>query len=110
MSVTAPPAVTRYLAASDAGDPAAIAECFTSDATVLDEGAVHRGRAEIRAWREGVAAKYTFTSTVTCSEPLDEDHHRVAVRIEGDFPGGVADLTYRFGLRDGLVADLAIVG
>jgi len=34
----------------------------------------------------------------------------VGVHIEGDFPGGVADLTYRFALRDGLIADLSIVG
>jgi len=110
VSDTAPPAVTRYLAASGAGDAAAIADCFTPDGTVLDEGATHRGRAEIRAWREAVARQYTFTSTVTGSEPVDVDHHRVTVRVEGDFPGGVADLTYRFGLRDGLIADLAIVG
>lgn len=29
-------------------------------------------------------------------------------RIEGDFPGGVADLGYRFTLRDGRVSELPI--
>ena len=31
-------------------------------------------------------------------------HHR----LEGDFPGGVAELAYRFELSDGLVARLHI--
>jgi hypothetical protein len=30
-------------------------------------------------------------------------------RLEGNFPGGVVDLVYRFALVDGLIADLAIV-
>lgn len=33
----------------------------------------------------------------------------VAVQhLEGDFPGGTVDLRYRFTLRDGLIAGLAI--
>lgn len=33
--------------------------------------------------------------------------HRVQ-RLDGDFPGGVADLHYRFTLADGLISRLAI--
>ncbi|MDX6231059.1 MAG: hypothetical protein QOI76_4449, partial [Frankiales bacterium] len=32
----------------------------------------------------------------------------VNARIEGDFPGGVVDLTFDFTLADGLIADLSI--
>jgi hypothetical protein len=32
----------------------------------------------------------------------------VTVRLEGTFPGGVAELDYRFALRDDLVAELVI--
>src|SRR5882757_6476890 len=102
MSDTAPLVVTRYLAAADAGDFPALAGCFTSDGTVLDEGRTYRGREEL-------AGTWTYTSSVTASEPVSAQVYQVNVRVEGDFPGGVADLTYRFTLREGLIEDLSIV-
>jgi len=109
MSDTAPLVVTRYLAAADAGDLPSLADCFAPDGTVLDEGRTYRGRGEIIGWREALAGTWTYTSSVTASEPVSAQVYRVNVRVEGDFPGGVADLTYRFTLREGLIEDLSIV-
>lgn len=106
---TAPEIVTRYLRAADAQDAQGCAACFTDDGTVLDEGVTYTGREEIARWRELTLAKYTYTATVTGSEPLPGGDHRVAVHVEGDFPGGQADLVYGFTLRDGLIAALRIV-
>jgi ketosteroid isomerase-like protein len=106
--MSTPPVIARYLAAAGTGDIAALAGCFTEDGTVLDEGHTYTGPAEIVSWRESLARQWTYTTTVTSSEPIDGGDYRVSVRAEGDFPGGVADLTYRFALRDGLISALSI--
>jgi hypothetical protein len=108
MNVTAPPVIDRYLTAAAEREFAVLAECFAADGTVTDEGRTYRGRTEIIGWREALASAFTYTSTITESEPLGEDAYRIAAHLEGDFPGGVADLTYRFTLRDDLIADLTI--
>lgn len=90
MTDTAPAIVTRYLGAADAGDIPALAECFTADGTVLDEGRTYRGHAEIVGWREALAGKWTYTSTVTGSDPISADEYLVSVHVAGDFPGGDA--------------------
>ena len=109
MSDLAPAVVTRYLVAADAADFETLAGCFTQDGAVTDEGRTYRGRNEIIGWRETLAGKWSYTSQVTGSDALDARTHRVNVHVEGDFPGGVADLTYRFVLQDGLIAELSIV-
>jgi hypothetical protein len=103
-----PEIITRYLAAADAKDSAALAACFTIEGSVVDEGQTYVGRGAIKGWRDALAGRFTYTTTVTGSEPVGEDTYRVSARIEGDFPGAVADLTYSFTLRDGLIAALHI--
>jgi ketosteroid isomerase-like protein len=107
--MTTPEIVTRYLAAADALDPQAVADCFTTDGTVLDEGKTYRGREEIRQWRANLLGAYTYTTKINGSEPVDGGGYLVRVTVEGDFPGGIAHLNYRFTLRDALIADLRIV-
>jgi hypothetical protein len=107
MITTAPAVVTRYLAAADLADFVALAECFTLDGRVLDEGNSYRGRAAIIGWRQALAGQWSYTSTVTGSEGQGKEH-LVRVRVEGNFPGGVADLTFRFSLRDALISELVI--
>ncbi|MDX6228782.1 MAG: hypothetical protein QOI76_2172 [Frankiales bacterium] len=105
---TTPEVNSRYLKAADARDTRALVACFTHDGTVLDEGHTYRGHDQISAWRNGQAAKYRYTTQVTGSQPVSVDVFRVNARIEGDFPGGVVDLTFDFTLADGLIADLSI--
>jgi hypothetical protein len=103
-----PEVVARYLRAADDQDFAALAACFTDDGVALDEGRVHVGREAIRRWREEVAARWTFTTAVTGCAPAGQDRFNVDVHIAGDFPGGEADLTQTFTLRDGLIERVAI--
>jgi uncharacterized protein (TIGR02246 family) len=110
MTETAPPVVERYFRATDAADAAALAECFTTDGVVEDDGETLRGRDEILAWRAALASRFTYTTTVTGSRAVDADSYRVEVTIEGDFPGGKADLAFLFTLRDDLIAALVIGG
>jgi hypothetical protein len=108
MTDTTPVAVTRYLAAADAKDPAAVADCFTQTGTVTDEGVTYRGREEIAGWREKTIGQWTYTTTVTGSQPISANEYQVSAHIAGDFPGGEADLAFRFTLAGDLIADLTI--
>jgi hypothetical protein len=103
-----PSVVTRYLAAADAQDPQAVADCFTVDGTVLDEGNTYTGRDEILGWRKRTISEWTYTTTISSGAPIGADAYRITARLEGDFPGGVAELRFDFTVRDGLIADLRI--
>lgn len=104
---TTPDVVARYHAAAESGDLDAVLECFAADAHVHDEDRDYRGPAEIRSWREGVANRFTYTTEITKVEQVG-GVHLVHTHLEGDFPGGVVDLTQRFTVSGGLISDLEI--
>lgn len=107
MSAT-PETIARYLRAADEHDYDALADCFAEDGVAVDEGQTHVGRQAIRRWRETAAAKYTWTTVVTGTRDLGAGRFNVSVHLTGDFPGGEADLTQAFTLRDGEITHLAI--
>ena len=113
MTMPLPTVVSDYLAASDRGDLDALVACFTDDAVVLDEDQEWRGRAGIRQWRQKVANAYEYTVEVRGAAKQrsvdDLQRHDVHTHLEGNFPGGTVDLTFRFGLRDDRIATLQIV-
>jgi len=103
-----PPIVTRFWDAAARRDFDAVAECFTEDAEVTDENEVRRGRAAIAAWQAATRAKWDYTVTTTGGEPAVDGGFKVSARLEGSFPGGVADVAYTFSLKDGLILRLTI--
>ncbi|MFG1807877.1 nuclear transport factor 2 family protein [Streptomyces sp. NPDC049040] len=103
-----PTAVTRYLEAHRAHDTATAISAFSGDATVTDDGRTYEGTAAIEAWLARSSVEYTYTTTLTGAERVDETHWTATNRLEGDFPGGVVDLNYRFTLTDGLIERLVI--
>ena len=113
MTISLPTVISDYLAASERGDVDALVACFTDDAVVLDEDQEWRGRAGIRQWRQKVASAYEYTVEVRgAAEHGSVDgvqRHDVHTHLEGNFPGGTVDLTFRFGLRDDHIATLQIV-
>jgi ketosteroid isomerase-like protein len=113
MTVSLPTVISDYLAASERGDLNALVACFTDDAVVLDEDQEWRGQAGIRQWRQKVANAYEYTVEVrgAANEGSVDgvQHHDVQTHLEGNFPGGTVDLTFRFGLRDDRIATLQIV-
>ena len=96
-----PALITTYLAAHQARDLDTAVPFYTEDAVVTDEGHDYRGPAEIRAWMAQAASQYTYTSTLISARRADAEHYDVLYRLEGDFPGAVADLHFRFTLKDG---------
>lgn len=107
-STELPEIIAAYQTAHDRGDAEAAVSAFTADARVYDEDREYRGTEAIRNWVTETSAAFTYTRSLTGAEPLEDGTWLVRNHIEGDFPGGVVDLSYRFVLRDGLIADLAI--
>jgi hypothetical protein len=104
-----PEVIARFLTAELADDIPAMADCFRPDAVVLDEGVTYLGRDEIVGWREKAAAAYQYTTAVLGSTAIGADGVKVVEHLEGNFPGGLADLEYLFALRDGRVAALMVL-
>lgn len=107
MTIKLPVPIARYLNAANAGDPDAVAACFTVDAHVLDEGRRRDGSAAIRDWAAEARRRYRFHAEPRSFEPA-ADGGTVTAHLTGDFPGAPADLRYRFRLAGDRVADLEI--
>jgi ketosteroid isomerase-like protein len=103
-----PTAITTYLTAHNARDVDGAIASYAPDAAVTDEGRTHHGTAEIRAWLTGAAAQYSYTTELIAATQLDQERFDVVQHLEGDFPGGVVDLHYRFTLRDAAIVRLVI--
>jgi hypothetical protein len=103
-----PAVVTTYLTAHQTRDVATAIRKFTADAAVTDEGHTVHGRQDIGAWLDSAGSEYTFTTTFTGAIVPDPEHVDVLQRLEGNFPGGVVDLHYRFTLDGDLISRLVI--
>jgi ketosteroid isomerase-like protein len=103
-----PATVRAYLAAHDARDVDAVLACCTDDAVVVDEGRTYRGQPEIAGWMRRSASEYTYTSALTGAARIDGQRWIATKHLEGDFPGGVVDLDFRFTLRGDHIAELVI--
>jgi ketosteroid isomerase-like protein len=108
MTDMTPDAISTYFGAAERDDLDALIACFTDDALVTDERKTWRGHTAIRDWRENTATVYQYTLELLGIEPVDDRTYAVRTRLEGNFPGGVVELVYRFTLRDGLISALHI--
>ena len=88
--------IRRFFELDAVRDLDALVALFSDDATVIDEGQERHGIDEIRTWRADVASKYTYTTEVRTIDSREGGRYLVDGRITGDFPGGVADLTWEF--------------
>lgn len=105
------PAVVRtYLTAHRAREVDVAVNTFTAEAAVTDEGTTVHGREAIRTWLTTAGSEFTFTTEFTGATATDTAHVDVLQRLVGDFPGGVADLHYRFTLDNDLISRLVIEG
>lgn len=103
-----PAPIRDYLDAHTRQDTDAALAHFGPDAVVTDQGETFRGLDEIRDFLTRAGSEFTYTTELTGAERIDDTHGVARVRLEGDFPGGVADLAYRFTLRDGRIVELFI--
>src|ERR1700680_4465215 len=105
MSLELPKPIAAYFAV-DKGDIVAIAQCFTENAIVKDEGHTYNGMAAIKQWK--AEGKYTYTSEPFAS--VQEDGKTVITsHLTGNFPGSPVDLRFFFELEGDKIASLEII-
>jgi ketosteroid isomerase-like protein len=103
-----PDVVARYLTAHRGRDTTTALATFTDDATVTDDGRSYSGIPDIRDWLNRSSTEYTYTIELIAAHKTDATHYTATNRLEGNFPGGLVDLRYRFSLRDGHIEHLTI--
>ncbi len=103
-----PQPISSYLVAHQARDLDTAVGYYTDDAIAVDEGHSYRGPREIRDWLATAASEYTYTIELTGASRIDDDHYVAIHHLAGNFPGGVADLQFKFTLRDGRISQLMI--
>lgn len=94
-----PATIRAYLEAQEARDADAALALLKPAAVISDVGESFSGEESLRRFVTEAGAEFTYTTEVTGVRREGETwvvgHH-----LEGDFPGGTADLDYRF-LLDG---------
>ncbi|NCP13836.1 MAG: nuclear transport factor 2 family protein [Sphingomonadales bacterium] len=107
MAIDLPEPIAHYFTADQQRDGKSLADCFTANGTVIDEGNTYAGREAIRQWMANASTQYAYTV-----QPLaiaqDDDRFTVTSRLEGNFPGSPVDLRYVFTLDAGQIAALTI--
>ncbi|WP_282945562.1 nuclear transport factor 2 family protein [Cellulomonas endometrii] len=103
-----PATIRDYLAAHTAHDTDAALRAFTSTAVVVDDGTTYRGAEEVRRFLSKAGAEFRYTTELISAQRVDHAHWVATHRLEGDFPGGVVDLAYRFAMDGDLIARLVI--
>src|ERR1700694_5535504 len=107
MTLELPKPVAAFFTA-DKGNSEGVAQCFTENAVVKDEGHTYNGRAAIKQWKERSSTKFQYTSEPFASE--DRDGKTVITsHLVGNFPGSPVDLRYFFTLDGDKIAALEII-
>src|SRR5689334_24761960 len=103
-----PTTIREFLAASTVHDAETASSFLVEDVVVVDQDETFRGRDEVHAFLRDAGTEFEYTTEQIGARRVDDDHWVVTLRLEGTFPGGVADLDYRFTLREGLITELVI--
>ncbi len=103
-----PGTIRAFLAAHAARDTDTAVRAFSAAAVVVDEGRTFRGTDEILGFLRDAGAQFTYTTELIGAQCVDEARWVATHRLEGDFPGGVAELDYRFTMDGDLIAELVI--
>ena len=106
-SATAPSVVQAWFAAHEAQQVEAELTTMNDDVVIIDQDQTYRGRQAAQGWISSASREYTYTTTVL-ETVSDGEATVVTARLEGDFPGGRADLNYRFLLSDDRISALTI--
>jgi len=103
-----PEVIQRYQQAHDRHDVDQALDAFAARAVVRDEDQEWSGTAAIRDWLIKTSTEYTFTRTLLGVEEGAAGTWEIRNRLEGNFPGGVVDLRYRFELAGDEIIGLTI--
>ena len=107
MTLSLHKAISNYFVAVNAHDAEAVAQAFTVDGVVHDEGRTHRGRAEIHAWANETIRKYHM-ALIPLGVSGGDRSAAVNTKVSGTFPGSPIELTFDFEIGDGGIRSLKI--
>jgi len=106
MTLDLPEPIAAYFTA-DKGNGQAVAQCFTDNAVVKDEGHTYRGRAAIKQWKTDASTKYQYTcEPLACAE--QDGKIIVTSRLTGNFPGSPVNPRFCFELDGDKIASLEV--
>ncbi|WP_377322955.1 nuclear transport factor 2 family protein [Pimelobacter simplex] len=103
-----PTTIRAFLDAHAARDADAALRLLTPAAVISDIGEPFSGADSLRQFLTEAGAEFTYTTELT-GVRRDGGTWVVGHHLEGDFPGGTADLDYRFVLDGGRIERLDIV-
>lgn len=103
-----PDTIRDFLVAHLARDVDAAMRTFTADPVVVDDGTTYRGSADVREFLASAGSEFRYTTELVAAERVDEAHWVAVNRLEGDFPGGVVELAYRFVMDGDSIVELVI--
>jgi len=106
MNTDLPPVIAAFFHAHNTGQTDDFSQLFTVDALVSDEAHEYRDAA-IKVWIDGAIAKYRPVADVTDLAEVGEQIIATA-QVSGSFPGSPAQIRYKFTLKNGKIAALAI--
>lgn len=106
MSIKLPSPISAYFTA-DSKDGDAVAQCFTNDAIVTDDGQTYRGVSAIKEWRDKASLIFTYTTEPFASR-IESGLTVVTAHVVGNFPSSPVDLRYAFGLDGDKIASLRV--
>ena len=100
--------IRGYLAAHAARDADAAIRVFSATAVVIDQGQTFRGTDEILGFLRHAGSEFTYTTALIGAQRIDDVCWVAVNRLEGDFPGGVVELEYRFTMDGDHITELVI--
>lgn len=103
-----PGPVRAFVTAHEARDADAALAVLSPDAVISDVGESFTGEDALRRFVSEAGAEFSYTDEIT-RVAQDGDIWVVSHHLEGDFPGGTADLDYRFALAGDRIGRLDIV-
>jgi hypothetical protein len=103
-----PTTIRAFLEAQETRDADAALALLTSHAVISDIGESFSGDQALRHFINEAGAEFTYTDEIT-KVGRDGDVWVVSHHLDGDFPGGQADLDYRFALLGDRIERLDIV-
>lgn len=103
-----PTPIRAFHEAQEARDADRALALLTPRAVISDVGESFEGEAALRRFVAEAGAEFSYTDEVT-GVARDGEVWVVRHHLEGDFPGGTADLDYRFSLEGDRVDRLDIV-
>jgi len=102
-----PQPIVAYVLAENSHDTDSVTKCFTQDAVVKDEGKLHRGREQIKAWNLETTSKYS-AHIAPIQVTSNDKSYVLKASVSGNFPGSPAILHFHFSIAGALINSLEV--